>query len=76
LLYLRARIDRMADVQAFAKPNRDNSLELPYKRIYDTTHLAIWFLKRVKGKVYERDVVVFLLTVQALVAVSGVTLLL
>jgi UDP-N-acetylglucosamine--dolichyl-phosphate N-acetylglucosaminephosphotransferase len=77
LLYLRARvIDKMGDVQAFAKPNKDGSLELPYKHIYDTTHLAIWFLKRVKGKVYERDVVLFLIAVQALIAISGVILLL
>ncbi len=77
LLYLRARvIDKMGDVQAFAKPNKDGSLELPYKHVYDTTHLAIWFLKRVKGKVYERDVVLFLIAVQALIAISGLILLL
>jgi UDP-N-acetylglucosamine--dolichyl-phosphate N-acetylglucosaminephosphotransferase len=77
LLYLRARvIDKMGDVQAFAKLNEDGSLELPYKHIYDTTHLAIWFLKRVKGKVYERDVVLFLIAVQVLIAISGVILLL
>jgi len=77
LLYFRARvIDKMGDVQAFAKPNEDGSLELPYKHIYDTTHLAIWVLKRVKGKVYERDVVLFLIAVQALIAISGVILLL
>jgi len=77
LLYLRARvIDKMGDVQAFAKPNKDGSLEMPYKKVYDTTHFAIWFLKRVKGKVYERDVVLFLIAVQALIAISGVILLL
>jgi UDP-N-acetylglucosamine--dolichyl-phosphate N-acetylglucosaminephosphotransferase len=77
LLYFRARvIDKMGDVQAFAKPNEDGSLELPYKHIYDTTHLAIWVLKRVKEKVYERDVVLFLIAVEALFAVSGVILLL
>jgi UDP-N-acetylglucosamine--dolichyl-phosphate N-acetylglucosaminephosphotransferase len=77
LLYLRARVvDRMGDVQAFAKPNKDGSLEMPYKHIYDTTHIAIWVLKRVKAKVYERDVVLFLIAVQALFAVSGVILLL
>ena len=77
LLYLRARVvDRMGDVQAFAKVNNDGSLELPYKHIYDTTHLAIWVLKRVKEKVYERDVVFFLIAVEALFAVSGVILLL
>jgi UDP-N-acetylglucosamine--dolichyl-phosphate N-acetylglucosaminephosphotransferase len=77
LLYLRARvIDKMGDVQAFAKPNKDGSLEMPYKKVYDTTHFAIWFLKRVKRKVYERDVVLFLIAVQALIAISGVILLL
>ena len=77
LLYFRARvIDKMGDVQAFAKPNKDGSLEMPYKKVYDTTHLAIWFLKRVKGKVYERDVVLFIIAVQALIAISGVILLL
>ncbi len=77
LLYLRARVvDRMGDVQAFAKLNKDGSLELPYEHIYDTTHLAIWVLKRVKEKVYERDVVFFLIAVEALIAISGVILLL
>jgi UDP-N-acetylglucosamine--dolichyl-phosphate N-acetylglucosaminephosphotransferase len=76
LLYFRARvIDKMGDVQAFAKPNKDGSLEMPYKKVYDTTHLAIWFLKKVKGKVYERDVVLFIIAVQALIAISGVILL-
>jgi UDP-N-acetylglucosamine--dolichyl-phosphate N-acetylglucosaminephosphotransferase len=77
LLYLRARVvDRMGDVQAFAKSNTDGSLELPYEHLYDTTHLAIWVLKRVKDKVYERDVVLFLIVVQVLFAISGVILLL
>jgi len=77
LLYFRARvIDKMGDVQAFAKPNIDGSIEMPYKKVYDTTHLAIWFLKRVKGKVYERDVVLLIIAVQALIAISGVILLL
>jgi UDP-N-acetylglucosamine--dolichyl-phosphate N-acetylglucosaminephosphotransferase len=77
VLYFRARvIDKMGDVQAFAKPNEDDSLELPYKHLYDTTHLAIWFLKKVKAKVYERDVVVFLIVVEVLIAVSGIVLLL
>jgi len=77
LLYFRARvIDKAGDVQAFGRPNKDNSLEMPYERIYDTTHFAIWFLKKVKKKVYEKDVVFFLLFVQFLVALSGIILLL
>ena len=66
----------MGDVQAFAKPNADGSLELPYEHLYDTTHVAIWVLKKVKDKVYERDVVLFLVIVQILIAVSGMLLLL
>jgi UDP-N-acetylglucosamine--dolichyl-phosphate N-acetylglucosaminephosphotransferase len=77
LLYFKARaIDHMGDVQAFAKPNSDCSLELPYAHIYDMTHFALWFLKKVKTKVYERDIVVFLIIVECLFAVSGIVLLL
>ena len=77
LLYFRARvIDKAGDVQAFAKPNEDNSLEVPYGKIYDTTHFAVWFLRRVKEKVYEKDVVGFLLFVQFLISLSGLALLL
>ena len=76
LLYFRARvIDKMGDVQAFAKINKDGSLELPYKHIYDTTHMAIWVLQKVKTKVYERDVVLLLIAIQALIAISGIVLL-
>jgi UDP-N-acetylglucosamine--dolichyl-phosphate N-acetylglucosaminephosphotransferase len=76
LLYFRARvIDKMGDVQAFAKPNEDGSLELPYKHIYDTTHLAILVLKRIKRKVYERDVVLLVIGIQVLIAISGILLL-
>ena len=75
LLYFRARvIDKMGDVQAFAKPNEDGSLELPYKHIYDTTHLAILVLKRIKRKVYERDVVLLVIGIQVLIAISGLLL--
>jgi UDP-N-acetylglucosamine--dolichyl-phosphate N-acetylglucosaminephosphotransferase len=76
LLYFRARvINKAGDVQAFAKPNEDNSLEMPYEKIYDTTHFAVWLLKKVKEKVYEKDVVRFLLFVQFLIALSGIVLL-
>jgi UDP-N-acetylglucosamine--dolichyl-phosphate N-acetylglucosaminephosphotransferase len=46
-------------VEAFAKVNEDGSLEQPYDRIYDTTHLAIAVLRKYRQKVYERDVVAF-----------------
>jgi UDP-N-acetylglucosamine--dolichyl-phosphate N-acetylglucosaminephosphotransferase len=47
-------------VEAFAKVNEDGSLEQPYDKIYDTTHLAIAVLRNIKRKVYERDVVEFI----------------
>jgi len=76
LLYFKARaIDKAGDVQAFGISNEDGSLEMPYEKIYDTTHFAIWFLKKVKNKVYEKNVVHFLLFVQFLIALSGMVLL-
>jgi UDP-N-acetylglucosamine--dolichyl-phosphate N-acetylglucosaminephosphotransferase len=51
-------------VEAFAKVNEDGSLEQPYDKIYDTTHLAIAVLRNIKRKVYERDVVEFIYLVE------------
>jgi len=44
---------------SFAKPNKDGSLEMRYKKIYGLEHLSIYILKRIKPskKVYEKDVV-------------------
>jgi UDP-N-acetylglucosamine--dolichyl-phosphate N-acetylglucosaminephosphotransferase len=54
--------------EAFAKVNEDASLEKPYKGLYHLTHLAIVVLKQLKGKVYERDVVLFLCGIEMAVA--------
>ena len=43
--------------QSFAKPNKDNSLEIPYNKIYSLNHLSLFILKKIKRKVYEREVV-------------------
>ncbi len=44
---------------SFARPNKDRSLEMPYKKIYGLEHLAIYILKKIKPskKVYEKEVV-------------------
>ena len=77
VLFFRARfVDKVGDVQAFAKPNKDGSLEMPDEKTYHTTHLAIRILKRTKNKVYEKDVVLFVMGFQVLVGVLGVILLL
>ncbi|RLE80143.1 MAG: glycosyl transferase family 4 [Thermoprotei archaeon] len=73
LLYLRAKlIDRVKfRVEAFAKVNPDGSLQEPYEKIYDMTHLAIRVLSKIKGRVYERDVVLFCLLFEASIIAIG-----
>jgi len=55
ILKLRGNLEK----HSFAIPNKDGSLEMPYKKIYGLEHLAIYLLKKIKpsGKVYEKDVV-------------------
>lgn len=52
-------------VEAFAIVNEDGSLDQPGPGLYHLTHLAIAVLKRVKRKVYERDVVLFLCGIES-----------
>ena len=40
------------------------------------THFAIYLLKKVKSRVYERDVVLFLLLIEVILAIIAITLLL
>lgn len=58
---------------SFGKPNKDNSLELRYKKIYGLEHLAIWLLQKIKksGKVYENEVVYFIYLIQFLIIDIG-----
>lgn len=68
LLPLRKRMR----VEAFGKPASDGSLELPSDGIYDTTHAAILFLRRLKGTAYEYEVTSLILAVEATIAVLAV----
>lgn len=61
-------------VEAFAKVNPDGSFEPPYKSIYDTTHLVILLLKKLKKKVYEKDVVLCILAFELLLAILCIVL--
>ncbi len=75
VLYLKARkIDKMGDVQAFGIPDKEGHLELPYKKIYDSCHIAIILQKKIRGYATERGVVVTLLSIQAVI--SAIILLL
>lgn len=58
---------------SFGKPDKDNSLEMPYKKIYGLEHFAIWFLKKIKKdkKVYEQEVVYFIHLFQIFIIITG-----
>lgn len=59
---------------SFGKPNADGTLDMPYEKVYGLEHLAILFLKKVKNKVYERDVVYLIYAFQVLVIVLGMVI--
>ena len=68
LLPLRKRMK----VEAFGKPQRDGSLEMPYNGIYDTAHVGLLILKKVKGRAYEYEVTLLILGVEAVIALLAV----
>ena len=53
ILKLRGKLKK----ESFAKVLEDGSLEQPYEKIYGLEHLTIKILKKLKRKVYEKDVV-------------------
>ena len=60
--------------EAFGKVNSDGTLTLPFSGIYHLTHLAISILNRYKGSVYEKDVVLFVCSLEAMMAIVGIVL--
>ena len=55
----------------FGKPNKDNSLESPYKKVYSLTHIALKTLKKIKPshKVYEKDIVLTFYLIEIILAI-------
>jgi len=51
----------------YGKVNPDYSLEPPYERIYSLTHFAILVLKKIRGKATEKSVVLFIVSLQAII---------
>ncbi len=74
MLKLRSKLK----AENFGIPNKDNSLEMPYKKSYSLTHMAIKLLKKVKPshKVYEKDVVSLILFTELIIAISVIASLL
>ena len=66
---LKARSKFKAD--NFGKPNKEDNLRLPYRKIYSLTHLVMKILKKIKPshKVYEREVVNVLLVMEIILAI-------
>lgn len=62
-LKLRGRLRKYS----FGRPQTDGSIEEPFNKIYGLEHLAIRILKRLKGKVYERDVTYLILSFQIII---------
>jgi len=52
---------------SFGIAQPDGSLELPYNKFYGLTHVAIYLLKKMKGKAYEKDVVYLILAFQIVI---------
>ena len=62
--------------ESFVKVNKDDTLEMPYEKIYSLTHLSLLILKKLKpsGKVYEKEVVYLINGFQTLIIVLGFVL--
>jgi len=60
--------------QSFGIPNEDRSLNLPYNKIYGLTHLSLFILKKLKKKVYEKDVVYLIFGFQIIICLLSLIL--
>ncbi len=65
ILKLRGKLKK----ESFAKVLEDNSLEQPYEKIYGLEHLTIKILKKLKKKVYEKDVVYTILLTELVLCI-------
>ncbi len=60
--------------QSFGIPQKDNSLIMPYPKVYGLTHLSILILSKFKSKVYEKDVTYLIFTFQLLICILATIL--
>lgn len=61
ILNMRGRFAR----EAFSKPQKDNALEPLYETNYKVSHVILRVLKKMKQKVYEKDIVYAFLLIEA-----------
>ena len=70
ILYYRAKyIDKAGSVISQGLPQKDGTLKLAYKHIYDSCHLAIKIQEKLRGYATERGVVVMIYSIQTTIAI-------
>ncbi len=67
VLKLRGKLQK----ESFARVNEDESLENRYEKFYGLEHIAIYLLKKVRGKAREREVVIIINLFQILIIALG-----
>jgi UDP-N-acetylglucosamine--dolichyl-phosphate N-acetylglucosaminephosphotransferase len=50
--------------QSFGRPDKNNNLSMPHKKIYGLTHFSIWILKKMRGSATEEKVTVMIYIIQ------------
>lgn len=71
ILKVRGKIDLGPFPWSFGIPNKDGSLNEPYDKIYGLEHLAIRILKKIKSKVYEKDVSYLIFSFQIILCLAS-----
>ncbi len=70
ILYYRAKyVDKAGSVLSQGIPQKDGTLKLAYKHVYDSCHLAIKLQEKLRGYATERGVVVTIYSIQIAIAV-------
>ena len=71
VLYFRAKfIDHAGSVISQGIPKKDGTIDMPYKHVYDSCHIAILIQKKLRGYATERGVVVTIYIIQIIVSLS------
>ncbi len=62
--------------EAYGKLNDDGTLDKPYDKCYDVAHVFIVLIKRLKGRVYEKEVTLGLILLESCIAVVALLIFL
>ncbi|MEB3779976.1 MAG: glycosyl transferase family 4 [Desulfurococcales archaeon] len=66
LLYIRGKLNNVHK-ENFARVSSDGTLKPPYDKYYSITHIALGVLNSIRGRATEKGVVLFILSIQALI---------